>query len=97
LIFEIVVDQSIPMNLVQWKFHLLVGILLLGWNVLWCTGAPLVQVVQTARDTGDRLTPKNPLQFRPLNGSISGVALHINSTARFQSIIGFGSYCSSQF
>jgi glucosylceramidase len=58
--------------------------------------SPILQVyiTQSARDTSDRLTSKDPIQMKPMNTiekkGIDSVTLEIDSESRYQEMIGFG-------
>jgi glucosylceramidase len=59
------------------------------------TGSVLsVHITQSARDTGDRLTTKDPIQMKPmdfLNKKTSEpITLEVDSKSRYQEILGFG-------
>lgn len=49
-----------------------------------------IQVIVTARDTADRLSAKQPLQFRDASTALNGNVVEIDTTKTFQTIVGFG-------
>eukprot|EP01103_Thecamoeba_quadrilineata_P005084 TRINITY_DN14936_c0_g1_i1.p1 TRINITY_DN14936_c0_g1~~TRINITY_DN14936_c0_g1_i1.p1 ORF type:complete len:491 (+),score=85.26 TRINITY_DN14936_c0_g1_i1:69-1541(+) len=51
---------------------------------------PAIQIVQTAKDSGDRLTPKPSIHFNSTFNNGIRTTLELNLSATFQTILGFG-------
>eukprot|EP01089_Gocevia_fonbrunei_P014072 TRINITY_DN3774_c0_g1_i5.p1 TRINITY_DN3774_c0_g1~~TRINITY_DN3774_c0_g1_i5.p1 ORF type:complete len:494 (-),score=93.93 TRINITY_DN3774_c0_g1_i5:77-1558(-) len=62
--------------------------------VVLAWAAPPIQVVQTARDTGDRLTPKDPIHWSGTFNQLSDLEgkniVEVHTDQKKQSVIGFG-------
>lgn len=63
--------------------------LVLLLSTAFCGHCQQVNIIQSARDTGDRLTQKQPVQFSK-NPGPGGISVNVDSSTHKQEILGFG-------